>query len=160
MTIAPKLSRYLAEQGADFELIAHDPTRTAIETARVCQVPAGQMAKAVLIDTEEDYLLAVLPANRRVELAEVRSELGLRSHLAVEKELTFLFDDCEFGAVPPIGASYGVTTIVDECLDSEPDVYFEGGDHASLIHMSGAEFARLTRQARRGQISQQRTTMN
>lgn len=153
MTIAPKLSRFLAEQHADYELISHDPTRTAIESARVCHVPARQMAKAVLIDTEQDYLLAVLPANRRVELAELRSEIGLRPHLAVERELTFIFDDCECGAVPPLGAGYGVTTVVDDSLDAEPDVYFEAGDHASLIHMSGAEFSRLTRQARRGHIS-------
>lgn len=159
MTIAPKLNRFLTEHRADYELIAHDPTRSAIETARVCHVPAGQMAKAVLIDTEQDYLLAVLPANRHVELAELRSELGLRPHLAVERELTFIFDDCEFGAVPPLGAGYGVTTIVDDSLDAEPDVYFEAGDHASLIHMSGAEFSRLTRQARRGHFCDARSPM-
>jgi Ala-tRNA(Pro) deacylase len=153
MTIARKLNKFLAENQADYELIEHDPTLSANETASVCEVPAWQMAKAVLLDTDQDYLLAVLPANRRLELAELRSELGSKPHLVEETDLARIFDDCEFGAVPPLGSGYGVRTIVDDSLDSAPDIYFEAGDHASLIHMSGAEFLRLTGKARRGQFS-------
>lgn len=156
MTIARRLHKFLAENQADYELIEHDPTLSANETASVCEVPAWQMAKAVLLDTEQDYLLAVLPANRRVELAELRSELGTKPHLVEETDLARIFDDCEFGAVPPLGSGYGVTTIVDDSLDGAPDIYFEAGDHASLIHMSGAEFLRLTRKARRGHFSDPR----
>ena len=157
MTIAPRLNQFLAENQADYELIEHDPTLSANETASVCEVPAWQMAKAVLLNTEQDYLLAVLPANRRVELAELRSDLGTKPRLVDEMDLASIFDDCEFGAVPPLGSSYGVTTIVDDSLDGAPDIYFEAGDHASLIHMSGAEFLRLTRKARRGHFSDART---
>lgn len=153
MPIARKLNQFLMQQQADYELIAHDPTQSAIATARLCHVPAGQMAKAVLLDAEPDYLLAVLPANRRVELAELRSGLGLKPHLAGEKQIAAIFDDCEFGAVPALGSSYGVTTIVDVSLDAVPDVYFEAGDHVSLIHMSGAEFSRLTPHAPRFHFS-------
>jgi len=153
MTIAPKLSQFLAQEHAAYELIPHEPTRSSMETARLCHVPAGQMAKAVLLDAEQDYLLAVLPADRRLELVELRSDLGLKPHLVEEKQLASIFDDCEFGAVPPLGSGYGVQTIVDDSLDAQTDVYFEAGDHASLIHMTGAEFARLTRQARRGHFS-------
>jgi Ala-tRNA(Pro) deacylase len=157
MTIARKLNKFLAENQADYELIAHDPTLSTNETASVCHVPAWQMAKAVLLDNEQDFLLAVLPANRRVELAELRTELGTKPHLVEESHLARIFDDCEFGAVPPFGSGYGVTTIVDDSLDDAPDIYFEAGDHASLVHMSGAEFLRLTRKARRGHFSDART---
>lgn len=150
MTIARKLNQFLNDQHADYELIAHDPTRSAVETAKVCHVPAWQMAKAVLLDTEQDYLLAVLPADRRLELAELRTDLGMKPHLAGEKQIAAIFDDCAFGAVPPIGTGYGVMTIIDDSLDEASDIYFEAGDHASLVHMSGAEFSRLTKQARRG----------
>lgn len=160
MAIARKLNQFLMEQQADYELIGHDPTQSAIATARICHVPAGHMAKAVLLDAEEDYLLAVLPANRRVELAVLRSDLGLKPHLAGEKQIASIFDDCQFGAVPALGSSYGVTTIVDDSLDGVPDVYFEAGDHASLVHMSGAEFSRLTQQARRCHFSEPSALMH
>jgi Ala-tRNA(Pro) deacylase len=52
-----------------------------------------------------------------------------------------------------MGPGYGVETVIDDSLDDQPDVYFEAGDHASLVHMSGAEFSRLTQQAQRRHFS-------
>ena len=43
--------------------------------------------------------------------------------------------------------------IIDTSIDRQPDLYFEAGDHATLIHLSEAEFARLNEQARHGSFS-------
>ena len=116
-------------------------------------VASRLVAKAVLLDTaDDDRLLAVLPSDRRVELSELRAELGRKPRLSDEAEVGKLFRDCELGSVPPVG--YGVTTIVDDTLESQPDVYFEAGDHKSLVHMQGAEFSRLTQNARHGRFSE------
>lgn len=48
----------------------------------------------------------------------------------------------------------GITTIVDETLEQQTDVYFEAGDHKSLVHMEGAEFSRLTQRTRHGRFSE------
>ena len=160
MTIAQKLNRYLTDHRAEYEIIAHMPTRSSIETARICHVPARQMVKAVLLDTDQDYLLAVLPANRRLELGELSSGLGPNPHLVDEEELAIIFDDCAVGAIPALASGYGVKTMVDDSLDDQADVYFEAGDHASLIHMSGAEFSRLTEQTQRGHFSNASSPMH
>ena len=152
MSIAPKLQQYLDKAHADYDLVEHQPTRSSLETAKASSVPAEQVAKAVLLDTEDDYLLAVLPSDRRVELSDLRSELGRRPRLASEEEIKSLFSDCDVGAVPPAG--YGITTIVDDAIDQQPDVYFEAGDHASLVHMNHDQFSRLMRGARHGQFSE------
>lgn len=153
MSIAPQLRQYLDEAKADYDIIEHKPTSSALDSARSCDIPAERVAKAVLLDTaDEDHLLAVLPADRKVELSELRSELGRKPRLASEAEIGSLFRDCEVGAVPPIG--YGIDTIVDDSLEQQPDVYFEAGDHKSLIHMDHREFSRLTRDARHGQFSE------
>lgn len=153
MSIAPQLRQFLDESQADYDIVEHRPTRSAMETARSCDIPAERLAKAVLLDTaDDDHLLAVLPSDRRVELSELRSELGSKPRLSDEAEVGKLFRDCELGSVPPIG--YGVTTIVDDSLERQPDVYFEAGDHKSLVHMDGAEFSRLTQHARHGRFSE------
>ena len=154
MSIAPQLKQHLDAAHADYDLIEHSPTKTSLENATASSVPAEQIAKAVLLDTEDDYLLAVLPSDRKVELSELRSELGHKPRLASEDELKSLFGDCDVGAVPPVG--YGVTTIVDNALEEQPDVYFEAGDHSSLVHMNGAEFSRVMKDARHGQFSEPR----
>ncbi|MFA6115662.1 MAG: YbaK/EbsC family protein [Sphingomonas sp.] len=154
MTIAPKLQHYLDRRGVVYEIVPHVPTATALEIARVCHIPAERLAKAVLLDTDDDYLLAVLPSDRRVDLDELGEEFGAQPHLAQERDLASVFDDCAPGAVPALGVGYGVATIVDDSLEAQPDVYFEGGDHATLIHMEQSEFARLTEQARHGRFSE------
>lgn len=153
MSIAPQLRQYLDEAKADYDIVDHQPTQSALDSARTANIPAERVAKAVLLDTdEEDHLLAVVPADRKVELSELRSELGRKPRLSNEAEIGKLFRDCEVGALPPVG--YGITTIIDESLDRQPDVYFEAGDHKSLVHMNRDQFSRLTRDARHGQFSE------
>ena len=73
--------------------------------------------------------------------------------MATEKEVAQLFDDCELGAIPPVGKPYGLEMIVDDSLSEQPDVYFEAGDHMSLIHVNAVAFQRLTAEARHGRFS-------
>ena len=153
MSIAPQLRQYLNQAQVNYDIIEHRPTMSAMANARSCNIPPDRVAKAVLLDTaDDDHLLAVLPSDRRVELAELRSELGNMPRLSSEAEIRKVFGDCEVGAVPPVG--YGVTTIIDDSLSRHSDIYFEAGDHKSLVHMDLAEFSRLTKDARHGQFSE------
>ena len=153
MSIAPQLRQYLDEAQVEYDIVGHRPTQSALDSARSANIPAGRVAKAVLLDTaDDDHLLAVLPSDRKVELSELRTELGSKPRLSGEAEIGKLFRDCEVGAVPPVG--YGVTTIIDDSLDQQPDVYFEAGDHKSLVHMNRDQFSRLTKDARHGQFSE------
>jgi Ala-tRNA(Pro) deacylase len=71
----------------------------------------------------------------------------------MEDELSGLFIDCEPGALPPLGEAYGVVAIVDQSLIGAQDVYFEGGDHCALVHVSGNDFLKLMGDAPRDRIS-------
>ncbi|WP_380874689.1 hypothetical protein ACFB49_00670 [Sphingomonas sp. DBB INV C78] len=159
MTIAPKLRQYLDEHHADYDLVIHPPTKSAMQSAAVSHIPAEQLAKAVLLDTYGEYLLAVLPSDCRIQLADLRAELGQKPRLADEEEISMIFDDCSIGAVPAFGSSYGIVTIVDDALEAEPEIYFEAGDHASLIHMDQAEFVRLAAESRHGRFSERWSAM-
>jgi Ala-tRNA(Pro) deacylase len=79
--------------------------------------------------------------------------LDRRLGLATEGELARLFADCEVGATPPVGPAYGLDVVVDDSLIERPDLYFEGGDHCTLIHVRGEDFSRLMAQARHARIS-------
>ncbi|HYI81677.1 MAG TPA: YbaK/EbsC family protein, partial [Acetobacteraceae bacterium] len=50
---------------------------------------------------------------------------------ATEAEIARLFDGCDFGAVPPVGAAYGLPVLLDESLDGASELYFQGGDHTT-----------------------------
>jgi Ala-tRNA(Pro) deacylase len=71
----------------------------------------------------------------------------------MRKQVETLFLDCEPGAVPALGRAYGLNVVVDDSLAQEPDVYFEAGDHASLVHISGPSFQKLMADARHGRFT-------
>ena len=143
MVIAIGLARYLAERGVPYDVIEHPHTETASQSAEASRISPDRIAKAVVLKGGDGFMLAVLPASRHIDFGELRKELGRYVDVANEEQIETLFVDCELGAVPALGAAYGLKVIVDDSLVSEPEVYLEGGDHASLVHVSGATFREL-----------------
>ncbi len=153
MAIAITLKQYLADSDVDYETLAHPRAMSSAQTAEVSHVPGGRVAKAVLLkEGKDDYLLAVLPASHHIRLDALRDWLDRPVALATEEEVEALFDDCDLGAVPPIGTAYGLDVVMDESLAGDDDVFFEGGDHATLVRVAGATFERLMANARLGQF--------
>nr|WP_268833752.1 YbaK/EbsC family protein [Sinorhizobium terangae] len=141
------LQSYLDRKGAEYDLVEHRPTRSAMFTAHACHIAARCVAKGVVLRRRDGYLLAILPASRHVRLRKLKLALAEDLTLATKHELDQLIADCAHGAVPPIGECYELDVVIDDSVCGQPEVYFEGGDHATLVHMSQVQFARLTREA-------------
>lgn len=155
MTIAASVQKHLSQEAVRYELIEHQRTLDSTHTAQAAHVPGAQLAKGTVLKDEKGFLIAVVPATRRVDLGAMHRRFGRPLGLATEPEVAALFGDCEPGAVPPLGAAYGIDCIFDDSLMEAPDVYFEAGDHRRLVHVSGADFRRLVRDALHGDISRQ-----
>ena len=152
MTVSPTLQKYL-DQSVTYDVIPHAPTMSSTRTAEACHVPGEALAKAVVLRRDGGYMMAVLPASRHLHLSALKSQLGHTVDLASEDEIARLFEDCERGAIPPLGECYGLDVIIDDSIDARREIYLEGGDHATLIRMDGEQFARLTAKAWRGHFS-------
>jgi len=153
MAIAARLKWYLDANGVEYEIIPHSHTSSSHETATAAHVPEDRLAKSVVLEDAEGYVLAVLPASRRVSIGELREQLNRTVELASEGELQELFDDCATGAIPPLGAAYGIPSVVDDALLEASEIYFEAGDHEDLVHMRGEEFLGLLSGSRHGRFS-------
>jgi Ala-tRNA(Pro) deacylase len=153
MAIALTLERYLDTKHVKYDVIAHEPTNSSRQTAEACHIPGDRLVKGVLLRDEVGYALAVLPASHHIRLSELRRQFGDDVDLATEREIADLFQDCVRGAIPALGECYGLDVVVDDSIEEQPEVYFEGGDHATLVHMSHAQFADLTATARHGCFS-------
>jgi Ala-tRNA(Pro) deacylase len=153
MGMALKLQQYLDDRGIAYDLTKHTRTATAAQTAHASHISGHCLAKAVVLKRKDGYVLAVVPASRRVELESVGRWLDRPVSMATEEEIATLFPDCDIGAIPPIGAAYGLETIVDDSFDNVADIYFEAGDHRSLVHISDKEFHNLMTDCRYCHIS-------
>ena len=143
MNIATTVGDALAFEEIDFRILRHRPTHSPIQAAERAGIPPEQLARAVLLKDPYGYILAVIPALYELDLARLRADLHRRLTVAAEHDLDELFCDCAAGSVPPIGPWYRVPTVVDITLRAQPDVYFEAGDHRSLVQVSDTNFERL-----------------
>ena len=154
MNIAPKVQDYLAAQQIAYEVIPHPRTINSSATAEAAHLPGARLAKAVVLKDRTGYVLAVLPSNHHLALSQLCEALHRRPlELASESELRDLFADCDLGAVPPLGAAYGLPMIVEEMLVAQPEVFFEAGDHEHVIRVTQNEFLRLTSDVPRAHFS-------
>ena len=150
MAIAITLQEYLDKSGIDYDVLPHALTETSIDTAQTTHIPPEQIAKSVILEDEDGYLMAVIPASHHIELGQLSRQLERRLGLATEDELAGLFSDCDLGAIPPIGEAYHMDVVMDDSLERCPDVYFEAGDHTDLVHVRGPAFQQLMQHANHG----------
>lgn len=153
MSIAKNIENYLNTNQFDYDVVVHPHSRFSMETAQTARVSGDQLAKAVILKEEDNYAMAILPATHRLDLGVLRQQTARNFGLATESEIGDIFNDCEVGAVPPVGQPYDLPMWLDESLDEADDIYFEAGDHDQLIHMKGAEFQRLTAESERQHFS-------
>jgi len=153
MSIAPTLQKYLAAENIQYDAIQHEPSMSSSRTAEACHISGDRLAKGIVLRRDGGYILAVVPASHHLRLSELRTTLGDAVDMADETEINQLFRDCARGAVPAIGKCYGLDVIVDDSIETQPEVYLEAGDHETLLHLTHEQFARLTANAPHGRFS-------
>ncbi len=118
MSIANRLQKYIADRQLPWDCVSHEPSGSCMEAAHRAHVPPDRVAKAVVLEGRGGYLMAVLPANHHLDVEDLGEALSDDFALVSEARLGGLFADCRPGAVPPVGAAYGIRTIWDEGLGS------------------------------------------
>src|SRR5205823_3801522 len=83
-----------------------------------------------------------------IDTAALAKALGGPVRLANSREVATIFQDCEWGVVAPFGTLYGLATILEESLDPDAVLVFEGPTHAEAIRMCCRDFERLEHPAR------------
>ena len=143
MAIATTLKSFLEDHHVEYDMVKHQHSSTALESAHAAHVPSHQVAKAVVLEDANGYIVSVMPSTNRLDLEWVNETLGRKLEMADEDELPNLFQDCDLGAVPALSNAYGLEVIWDEQLTNASEIYIEAGDHENLIHLHGEEFCKL-----------------
>jgi Ala-tRNA(Pro) deacylase len=124
--------------------MTHSQAFTMQEVAAALRVPGRQVAKVVMVRSNGEMAMLVLPAPYRLDFAKVRAVLGAKKvTLAEEEDFADLFPDCDTGAMPPFGNLYDVPTYVDQALAGEEDIVFRIGTHRETMKVAYADYARL-----------------
>jgi Ala-tRNA(Pro) deacylase len=146
MSIARRVKDYLERNGVPYSHCTHRLAYTAQEVAAAQHVPGREMAKTVILKTDSQFAMVVLPAVMKINIKALREELPfVHIELSTEKEFAELFPDSELGAMAPFGNLYGLPIYVDKSLAEDAEIVFNAGTHVDTIRIKYSDFSRLTR---------------
>ena len=141
-----RLMEFLDKSRVKYEITEHRPAFTAQQVAAEEHEPGQYVAKPVIVRADGKYMMCVLSACYKIDLAALKSQLGAKSvELADEDELGKIFDDCELGAEPPFGNLYELPTIMDKSMEQDDHIMFQGGTHEKAIRMSMDDYRKLVK---------------
>jgi Ala-tRNA(Pro) deacylase len=139
-----KLKEFLDDNHVKYVSIQHSKAYTAQEVAASAHVPGKAMAKVVIVEMDGEMAMAVLPANRKIVLQDLREITGSdQVKFAAEDKFKDRFPDCEIGAMPPFGNLYGMDVYAAESLADNDEIAFNAGSHEEIIKLSFRDFDRL-----------------
>ena len=133
------------------EIVEHSPTFSALQEAAAARAQLSYTVKTLILHDRAGLRMAVLPADRRLDLVKARRLLGGTRHLrlATEAEIEASFPDFDAGALPPL---LPIPVVVDSQLLFRRAVLCSGGDNTHSIRLDPRELIRLA-EPRVGNIS-------
>ena len=138
------LKKFLDACNIKYTCVVHSPAYTAQEVAQSAHIKGRQMAKVVIVKLNGEMAMAVLPANRKVVLEDLRELTDCTDvQLATEEEFKSSFPECELGAMPPFGNLYSMDVYVAEPLSRTDAIAFNAGSHREVLQLAYSDFERL-----------------
>jgi len=142
--VASRVQQFLDQHYICYETVPHLTDFTAMETSEHTHTPGRALAKAVVIRTDRQQLMLVLPADHRIEFDEVSRALNTEcARLVKERSLKKIFSDCDCGAIPPFGNLYQLEVFICPDLLENQRITFNAGSHQMAIRMSMRDYQQL-----------------
>ena len=142
MSTSITIRRYLDRQDVRYATIPCDDVHTVIQQGSD-DVPAGNIAKALILKDLRGMVMAVVPGPHHLDLEALNRQLHRNLRPAEPQDYHGIFADCTPDMLPPLGEAYGFETIIDDSLLDKDLVYFVSGNTNELIRISGHDFQLL-----------------
>ncbi len=142
-TVFQRLEQRLREARVPFQVLRHEPVYTSEEAARVRGVPLASGAKALVCKADDQFLMFVMPADRRLANRQIRKEHGFRKLRFATQDEVLEMTGLLPGSIPPFGSLFGLPTWCDVNLSQQERINFNAGDHAISISMTYADYVHV-----------------
>jgi Ala-tRNA(Pro) deacylase len=148
MSVFDRLVFLFTNENARFRIIEHTPEGRSDLVAGLRGTTIAQGAKAIVcaipVEGREQYVLAVLPGDRRVDMKAVARIVGGRKGSFAQTSLAEELTGCVVGAIPPVVFNGLLKLVVDkEFLERESEIAFNAGRLDRSIVISSADYARI-----------------
>ena len=153
MAISQKVESYLKAKKYKFSAVEHKTTFTAWDTAQTEKIKPQEVAKALVMKTDNDYALALIPANRNLDKQKLlkiingaRKKVGAKNYKKIDfakevwmkKNLTG-----KVGATPPFRKILGIDIYIDNLLAKNKKIYLGTGEYVYSIRVNIRQYMKI-----------------
>lgn len=140
-----RLIRLLDENAVQYRLIDHEPEGTTEVVSAMRGNPVEQAAKAIVLIVKPDrrttrHVLAVVPGDRRVDLAAVRALYGARYVGFCDAATAERLAQAVPGTVLPFSFDPELELIADPLIVKSDTLYFNAARLDRSMCLSGADY--------------------
>jgi Ala-tRNA(Pro) deacylase len=139
-SVFDRLEEKLKSAGVAFTVSRHAPVYTSEEAAAVRGVPLASGAKALVVKAGDNFVLLVLPADRKLDSKKARAGLGVKALRFAAREEVEQLTGLQPGSIPPFGSLFALPTRCDPALGLNEQINFNAGDHSISVAMSYTDF--------------------
>lgn len=144
-----KIKAFLNAQNIPYRTMHHPPTKTSEDSAKYRGEALSKGAKAILLKVDENYLLFVFPADRKIDSKKIKMYLKARGMRA--KKLRFATPDelntltgLEPGAVPPFGEPIlPFQLYIDPALEQNQEIAFNAGSLTDSVFIAYSDYQKI-----------------
>lgn len=135
-----RIKSKLEEEGINYKILKHKSVQTSKEAAEVRQVALKTGVKAMVFKErkEEKFLMALVPADEKVNVEKLESVSDLSLDLASPDQVKSR-TGCEVGSVPPFGFEEKLETYMDRRIPENDEVNFNAGLHTRSVQMKSED---------------------
>ncbi|MCX4616589.1 YbaK/EbsC family protein [Streptomyces mirabilis] len=143
-----RLISLLDSTATAYELIDHEPEGTTETVSALRGHPVSEAAKCLVLMVKIDrrvtrHVLAVVPGDRRVDLAAIRTLFAARYVGFCDAATAERLAHAVPGTVLPFSFDPALELVADPDVVARPCLYFNAARLDRSLAMSGADYARL-----------------
>jgi Ala-tRNA(Pro) deacylase len=158
MAISKKITNYLDGKKYKYQVIEHKTTFTAWDTAQTEKVKPQEVAKALVMKADNDYLLALLPSNKNLDKQKLLKIINAQRKKNKEKKYKKIDLAKEawmkknlpgkVGATPPFSEIVKLNIYIDNLLAKNKKIYVGSGEYTESLLISISQYLKMEKPAK------------
>ena len=138
-----KLRKFLDENKIKYKISEHKKVYTAFNEAETQHMKAKEIAKVVLVKTDKDYALVVVPATKYIDFAKTKKSLEAKKvSMAKESDITKILKS-KIGLIHPFGNLYKLAVLLDNSLAKQKTLKSSAGSYTESLEVKTSDFMKL-----------------
>ena len=153
MAISKKITQYLDDKKYKYEIIEHRTTYTAWDTSQTEKVKPQEVAKSLVMKADNDYLIAIISANRNLDKQKLLKVINLARKKVGEKnykKIDFAKEAWmkknlpgKVGAVPAFGGFLQLPIYVDSLILKNKKIFIGSGEYTNSFRINTGQYLKI-----------------